>query len=313
MLVSVIIPNYNGALWLERTVGSCLAQGEEYLKEIIIVDDNSQDGSWDILVGLQNDYSPYVKIYQNVSKGANAARNQGFARATGKYIQWLDADDQLIPGKWAVQIAAFQSNSTLDVVLSDFFVDFYENGLRIDRQEKVKHSMHDFLEEILRDNWSACSAYLLTYSLAERLFHENAWNENRQVNQDREYFTHAGLLGAKAGYVPGYYSVYNVWSSTSIRYRYLGRKYYSISDILLRTRKRILTSEYISGARCKTYIQIINAQLLDTLYFQRDMKLPYQIPLLEVDWLRGGKAKLRWGLYTRFRLLRAWLWHRFGV
>lgn len=313
MLVSVIIPNYNGSRWLEQTVESCLVQGDDYLKEIIIVDDHSQDNSWAILSEFQKRYPGIVRVLKNPKSGANAARNYGFEQATGKYIQWLDADDQLLAGKWAAQVAALQADPSLDMVVSDWYLDVYEGDIRSDRLEKTRYPMPDFLAEILRDNWSVPAGYLLTRSLADRLQLQKAWNEKRLINQDREYFTRAGLLGAKVGYVPGFFSVYNVWSSASIRHRYIDRKYHSIADVLLSARKDILADRKMLAYRRAEYLQIIHAQLLDVIYFQRDVKLPFTIFFRQVDWRRGGKAKLRWGLYTRYRLLRAWIWHRFGL
>lgn len=312
-MVSVIIPNKNASFWLPLTITSCLVQGEEWVKEVIIIDDHSTDESWDLLTDIQLRFPKQVKIFKNPGKGANAARNYGFQQATGKYIQWLDADDQLMPGKWAAQLAAFRADPTLDIVLSDWLIDVYESEKRIKRIEKVKHPIPDFLAEILRDNWSVPANYLLTRAVAERLHRQDAWNENRLINQDREYFTQAGLLGARAGYVAGFYSIYNIWSTENIRNRHIDRKYQSIVDILLRARDQIISAKRFSPTRRHTYLRIINAQLLDAIYYQRDLTIPYSIGLRKIDWRSGGKAKLRWGINTRYRLLRAWLWHRFRI
>ncbi|MDO8571229.1 MAG: glycosyltransferase family A protein [bacterium] len=86
-MISIIIPTYNSAKSLSRTVGSIFAQSVKDT-EIIVVDDGSTDATFDAL-------KPYMKritYSKQENKGAPAARNAGFARSHGEYVLFCDAD-----------------------------------------------------------------------------------------------------------------------------------------------------------------------------------------------------------------------------
>ena len=92
--VSLIIPCYNSAATLERAVDSGLTQNE--LLEIIIVDDCSTDNTLEIArkKQLHDDRIQIIQTERNAGPGA--ARNQGIEKAKGKYVCFLDHDDELL-------------------------------------------------------------------------------------------------------------------------------------------------------------------------------------------------------------------------
>ncbi|HSS98935.1 MAG TPA: glycosyltransferase family A protein [Terriglobales bacterium] len=100
-LVSILIPAYNAERWIGDTMRSALAQTWPR-KEIIIVDDGSQDRTVEI---ARQFASPNVSVITQQNQGAPAARNKAFELCQGDYIQWLDADDLLSPDKVARQMA----------------------------------------------------------------------------------------------------------------------------------------------------------------------------------------------------------------
>jgi len=214
--VSVIIPNYQCGAWLSRTIDSCLQQSE-YLKEIIIVDDHSTDNSWEVLSQYQERYPRIIKVYRNLRKGGNNARNYGFSLSAGKYIQWLDADDQLLPGKFEAQLSLFEKIPAADIVYSDWRLETYDEKGDVIRREDKYHSQYtDFLLELLVDNWSPPHNYLLKREIAAKLAAINAWNPETPVLQDREYFTLAAMEGARFYYAAGCFCVYNRWNRNSV-------------------------------------------------------------------------------------------------
>jgi len=96
MKISVIIPCYNVEKFLSRCLNSVFTQTLQP-HEIIAVNDGSTDGTLQLL--QQYVRSNGIKLIDQSNQGAPAARNAGLAIATGDYIQFLDADDVLLPAK----------------------------------------------------------------------------------------------------------------------------------------------------------------------------------------------------------------------
>lgn len=93
--VSIIIPVYNAKPYLQDTIDSLKRQTFEAF-EAICVDDDSTDGSCDILRSAAEQDSRFVVLHQK-HLGAGAARNLGLMRAKGKYVVFLDSDDLALP------------------------------------------------------------------------------------------------------------------------------------------------------------------------------------------------------------------------
>jgi glycosyltransferase involved in cell wall biosynthesis len=94
--VSVIIPTYNRAGFLENAVASALAQTLQDF-EIIVVDDASQDETEKVLSQFQDRRVRLIRHETN--RGVAAARNTGVVNSRGKYIAFLDDDDEWLPDK----------------------------------------------------------------------------------------------------------------------------------------------------------------------------------------------------------------------
>ena len=86
-LVSVIIPNYNYAEYLQESIDSVLHQDYSSI-EIIVVDDGSTDNSREIL----KSYGSRIRVIEISNSGAPTARNFGLMNAHGLYIAYLDAE-----------------------------------------------------------------------------------------------------------------------------------------------------------------------------------------------------------------------------
>jgi len=93
-LVSIIIPCYNHANYLQESVESAISQTYDNI-EIIIVNDGSGDNTQEVAEGLQKKYPEKIKIVSQENMGLSQARNNGIEKASGTYIVPLDADDLL--------------------------------------------------------------------------------------------------------------------------------------------------------------------------------------------------------------------------
>jgi glycosyltransferase involved in cell wall biosynthesis len=91
--ISVVIPLYNKAPYIERAIRSVLVQTVAP-DEIIVVDDGSTDGGGDLVEAIQN---PLIKLVRQENRGVSVARNRGIELAQGELIAFLDADDAWEP------------------------------------------------------------------------------------------------------------------------------------------------------------------------------------------------------------------------
>lgn len=92
-LISVIIPVYNVAEYLEACLDSIIGQTYEHL-EILVVDDGSTDGSATVCDGY-GAKDARVKVIHQENRGLSGARNTGLDHAQGEYVSFVDADDHL--------------------------------------------------------------------------------------------------------------------------------------------------------------------------------------------------------------------------
>lgn len=88
--VTVVIPCYNSAAWIARTIESVIA-GSAAGAQIIVVDDGSTDNS----LSIASTYRDRITVVSGRNRGACAARNIGLRMATSKYVMFLDADDYI--------------------------------------------------------------------------------------------------------------------------------------------------------------------------------------------------------------------------
>jgi len=129
--VSVILPVYNGAPYLEEALRSVLAQTHSPY-EILIIDDGSTDGSAQIAKG----FGSSVKYHKQPHQGQSTARNHGVQLANGDTFAFLDADDLWVQDKLHSQIIAFEQNPQLDIV-SGHVQQFYSPDLEEAFRKKI--------------------------------------------------------------------------------------------------------------------------------------------------------------------------------
>jgi glycosyltransferase involved in cell wall biosynthesis len=110
-LVSVIIPTYNSAEYIEEALESVFEQTFQDF-EIIVVDDGSTDGTGEIL----KKYGDRIRYIFQGNSGPASARNQGIRTALGEFIAFLDADDLWVPTKLEKQLELFRQRKDLGMV-----------------------------------------------------------------------------------------------------------------------------------------------------------------------------------------------------
>lgn len=133
--VSVIIPVYNAAAFIEKAVSSALQQIR--VEEVIVVNDGSSDNSLQILEQFQKKDSR-IKIYHHenqVNKGRSASRNLGIQKATGNFIAFLDADDFYLENRFENDMKEFQDKKEIDAIYNAIGAHFYRETTKIEQDE----------------------------------------------------------------------------------------------------------------------------------------------------------------------------------
>jgi glycosyltransferase involved in cell wall biosynthesis len=116
LLVSIIIPTYNDRSVVCDAIDCSLEQEYDNC-EIIVVDDGSTDGTERLLKGK---YGSRIKYIHQENKGLSSARNAGMRCGSGKYLQFLDADDLIDPSKIGAQVEQLQNISGLALAYCDY-------------------------------------------------------------------------------------------------------------------------------------------------------------------------------------------------
>lgn len=107
-LISIITPCFNAEKYISQTIQSVQSQSYQNW-EILIVDDGSSDGSWDLLRELEKQDSR-IRAFQQKNQGPAIARNAALEKARGKYVCFLDADDLWLPHKLETQMRFMEAH-----------------------------------------------------------------------------------------------------------------------------------------------------------------------------------------------------------
>lgn len=131
--ISVIVPVYNAAKYLDECIQSIIKQTYPDL-EILIIDDGSTDNSREICERYKNDTR--LRVISKENGGVSDARNLGLSIASGKYITFVDADDVLEIDTYRLVMEAFKKHDP-DMVIFRYSNDFEAIHLRNDAPEHI--------------------------------------------------------------------------------------------------------------------------------------------------------------------------------
>jgi glycosyltransferase involved in cell wall biosynthesis len=175
--ISAIIPVYNCAKYVGKSIESVLAQTYRP-HEIIVVDDGSTDGTREAL-------KPYlgsiIYIYQQ-NAGEPTARNTGIRRSGGEFIAFLDADDLWVPEKLQLQMDCFAAHPECGLVYADM-TTFNETGILV---ESVRASR----SRVYRSGW------IFPHVFRETLFGSGSVVFRKDCCEKVGYFDESFLIGS---------------------------------------------------------------------------------------------------------------------
>lgn len=222
VLVSVIIPAYNGDRYVSEAIESVLHQtnadsatdpetaigseinseidfktdpeiNPEINFEIIVVDDGSTDRTQEILQA----YGTQIRSVYQENRGVAAARNRGLELAQGEFIAFLDQDDVWLPSKLALQVAGFQSNPEAGIVHSGWQL--------VDAERRFLSQIEPWHEFPILDlaAWLKRMPILLSAMLFRRTWLERVGGFDSRFTQacDVDLIQRLALLGCETAWV----------------------------------------------------------------------------------------------------------------
>ena len=194
--VSVIIPCYNAAPWIGQTLESLRRQTWPNL-EIIVVDDGSTDGSAAIVEAFGG-----ATLVRQPNRGQTAALNAGLARASGDFVQYLDADDLIDTEKIAIQMARLAAAP--DCVASSCWGRFYGRPEDTRFETETVSRDLDGLEWLVESRAEGLGMMFPALWLIPMPIVRAAgpWREDLTLNNDAEYFTRVLLSARRVLYCP---------------------------------------------------------------------------------------------------------------
>lgn len=183
-LISVLMPAYNSAPYIGRTLESVLAQSYKNF-EVIVIDDGSTDGTYEVAKKYE---SKSIKVVQQENIGQSATENKAYSLSQGDYIEFLDADDLLSPDKFERQVRMLEE-SPEGRVATCAWARFYEDPKEADFSPKTNwgdfHPV-DWLIVTWENNLMMHGAtWLIPRGICEKA---GPWNEELSLINDFDYF-----------------------------------------------------------------------------------------------------------------------------
>lgn len=112
LLFSFVIPAYNAASTLNSCVESICSGNSNSKYEVLVVENGSSDNTTDQAESLRENYPEIIRVFHS-EKGVSRARNLGIREARGKYIIFIDADDQMLPDAMTIMVKDSEKNYDL--------------------------------------------------------------------------------------------------------------------------------------------------------------------------------------------------------
>lgn len=186
--ISIIIPIYNDAEYLEDCLDSLLSQGDCSL-EIICVDDGSSDQTWEVLK-IYKEWNDFFTIIRQPHRGLSSARNKGLSYARGKYIYFVDADDFVKVGFLPLALKKVKEND-LDVLLFSFKPVCDDEQLNIKYERLIQETKRTYFSEGV-----VCGRDLLVKLCEKGEYHVTVWIQivKRKVLQEYGITFYEGIL-----------------------------------------------------------------------------------------------------------------------
>ncbi len=208
-IVSILIPCYNAERWIEQSISSALNQTYKNI-EVIVVDDGSTDRSLEII----KSFSQQIYWETSENRGGNITRNRLLEISKGSWLQYLDADDYLLPDKVAQQVEFLNHNFDTDIVYSPSIIQHhYSQGDNTNKAVLPIPQPHD--------PWILLARWYLPQTGSplwrkQAILEVGGWRENQPCCQEHELYLRLLQGDKKFNYFEYAGSVYRQWSESTV-------------------------------------------------------------------------------------------------
>ena len=237
--VSILIPCYNAQKWIAQAIESALNQ--TYLhKEVIVVDDGSTDGSLEII----RSFGDRIIYETGINRGGNVARNRLLELSNGEWLQYLDADDYLLPNKIAQQIQYLQENPDTDIIYSPSIFQYHTG---------------EITQEILpipqpRDPWVLLARWYLPQTGSplwrkQAIIDVGSWKINQPCCQEHELYLRLLIAQKRFRYYEEAASVYRQWSESTVCKKSKLETYRRRLEVIDKTEQHLIIIKQLTQSR----------------------------------------------------------------
>jgi glycosyltransferase involved in cell wall biosynthesis len=224
-------------------------------KEIIVIDDGSQDESWKVI----SSFGPAIRAERQKNQGILPTRNRLLSLSQGEWVQYLDADDELAGDKIELQL---QRRDQAEIIYGSMRLEWFEGKQMVRHSEKVAEGATDFWVKWFRWEYPNPSACLIRSDLLKEI---RGWDPGYDLCEDYALFRNLMFMGARFAAVPEAWSSYRQWSPSQLVNKYPVK----LADIRFRlmfeAAKQLEAHGELTGKRSRAF-QICAFQTIRNLY-----------------------------------------------
>lgn len=293
VLISVIIPVYQAASYLDECLGSLLAQSYQHY-ELILIDDGSTDGSGDICERYAAEHS-HIRVLHQSNRGVSAARNAGLACAVGDYICFVDSDDRVSPDFLEALAEGMQREDTALVLLP------FAMG-QIDFSERFQYlRMRDSLSLLTESNWGR-HIWGMAFKGSNIRAHQLHFPEDCRFGEDTCFLIDYFLSCEGQGWLCRYGSVAYHFRDTPGSLSKSSAGAYYMEQISQRVDKLCAAgygdeqwkARILEACRCKVFADELKDMLIRAPLGTQYQQIRRMYRTMDIRWLRRSAALWGW-------------------
>lgn len=278
VLLSVILPIYNGQETLSKCINSVLEQ-EDINLELLCIDDGSTDNSISICQNIAQKDSR-IRLITKRNGGVASARNKGLDFSRGTYITFIDQDDWIEKNAYKTMLQAVLT-SKADIVVSNYFKDKGDVFEAMINQKKIPETVtttNDLIKyAFFREEYRGFAAFVWNKMFSKMFLEKNhiTFDESLRRGDDVLFFSDIALANPKTIYINQHLYHY-VQQANSVTHTLTKENLGRLSEILIgykqainKLEKNAISMESLSYMKC---FYVYHASILYELAAEKNAK-----------------------------------------